>query len=94
MNIRAKISSKGQLVVPKDIRDRLGFAEGSEVEFIESADGVMIKRIRPMSGRFPPITFEEFMARRLKWTGLKISVEDMNRAIEKEARRMWNAENN
>lgn len=93
MNARSKISSKGQVVVPKDIRDRLGLSEGSEIEFVEKPDGVMMKRIRPMAERFPSITAAEFMARRVKWTGKPITVEDMNRAIEEEARRMWHAEN-
>ena len=94
MGVRAKISSKGQVVVPKDIRDRLGLSEGSEVEFVEEQDGVMLKRIRALDEMFPPITTEEFLARRVKWTGKYVSVEDMNRAVEAEARRMWIAENN
>ena len=94
MGVRAKISSKGQVVVPKDIRDRLGLSEGSEVEFVEEQDGVMLKRIRALDEMFPPITTEEFLARRVKWTSKHVSVEDMNRAVEAEARRMWIAENN
>ncbi len=92
MNVRARISSKGQVVVPKEMRDRLGLHAGSEIEFVEGPEGVMMKRVRPMSA-FPPITAAEFMARRVKWTGKPVPVEDMNRAIEDEARRMWNAEN-
>jgi AbrB family looped-hinge helix DNA binding protein len=94
MNARSKISSKGQVVVPKDIRDRLGLAEGSEVEFVEKSDGVTIRRIMNTDRRFPPITAEQFLAGRYKHTGKPVSVEDMNRAIEVEARRMWIAENN
>ena len=32
MNVRAKISSKGQLVLPKAVREAHGLAPGSEVE--------------------------------------------------------------
>jgi AbrB family looped-hinge helix DNA binding protein len=89
VNIRAKISSKGQVVVPKEIRDRLGFAEGSEVEFLESGDGVLLKSVPSRVSKFPPITFEEFKARRVIWTGRPVANEDMHEAIAKEARRRW-----
>lgn len=89
MNIRAKISSKGQVVVPKDIRDRMGFAEGTEVEFLETADGVLIKQVPHRASRFPAISFEEFKARRLQWTGKPVTNADMDRAVEKEVRRRW-----
>ena len=89
MNIRAKISSKGQVVVPKEIRDRLGFAEGSEVEFLESRDGVLLKSVSSRASKFPLITFDEFKARRVIWAGKPVTNEDMDEAIENEARRRW-----
>lgn len=89
MNIRAKISSKGQVVVPKEIRDRLGFAEGSEVEFLETGDGVFMKSVPSRASKFPPITFDEFKARRAIWKGKPITNEDMDKAIASEARRRW-----
>lgn len=89
MNIRAKISSKGQVVVPKDIRDRMGFAEGTEVEFLETADGVLIKLVPHRASRFPAISFEEFKAQRLQWASKPVTNADMDRAVEKEVRRRW-----
>ena len=94
MNAHGKISSKGQVVVPKDIRDRLGLAEGSDVEFVEKSGGVEIKPVKATDRRFPPISAEEFLARRYKHTGKPVSIKDMDRAILAEARRMWVAENN
>ena len=89
MNIRAKISSKGQVVVPKEIRDRLGFAEGSEVEFLETGDGVFIKHVPTRMSMFPSISFEEFKARRLQWTGKPVTNQDMDGAVVQEVRRRW-----
>jgi AbrB family looped-hinge helix DNA binding protein len=89
MNIRAKISSKGQVVVPKEIRDRLGFAEGSEVEFLESGDGVLLKSVPSRASKFPPITFDEFKARRVIWRGTPVTNEDIDQAIASEVRRRW-----
>ena len=33
MDIAAKVTSKGQVTIPKDVRDALGIAEGDEVVF-------------------------------------------------------------
>ena len=94
MNARSKISSKGQIVVPKDIRDRLGLMEGTDVEFVETPGGVEIKPLLATDRRFPPISAEEFLARRHKHSGKPVSIPEMDRAILTEARRMWIAENN
>jgi AbrB family looped-hinge helix DNA binding protein len=37
-----RVTSKGQVTIPKPIRDRLGIGPGSEVDFVASADGVRI----------------------------------------------------
>lgn len=33
MDLAAKVTSKGQVTIPKDVRDALGIAEGDEVVF-------------------------------------------------------------
>ena len=37
--VRARISSKGQLTIPIEIRERYGLGEGDEVEFIAEEKG-------------------------------------------------------
>lgn len=37
-----RVTEKGQVTIPKEIRDRLGIKTGSEVEFIPRDDGVML----------------------------------------------------
>jgi AbrB family looped-hinge helix DNA binding protein len=66
MNARAKMSSKGQVVVPKPVRDAHGWGEGTEFEFVESGKGVLLSPVEEFDPRFPPVTFEEFMAMRIK----------------------------
>ena len=34
-----RVTTKGQVTIPKDIRDRLGIKPGSEVEFVPRANG-------------------------------------------------------
>ncbi|MBL8575905.1 MAG: AbrB/MazE/SpoVT family DNA-binding domain-containing protein [Mesorhizobium sp.] len=89
MNVRAKISSKGQLVLPKAVRDAHGLGPGSEVEVESVGDTIVLTpRAKPTRKKY---TLEE-VAGFLKYDGPPVSIEDMNRAIEKEARRMWNAQ--
>ena len=66
MNATAKLSSKGQIVVPKSIRDENGWTEGMEFEFVKAETGVTLKPVKPIDRRFPPITWEEFEARRVR----------------------------
>lgn len=43
MNAFTRLSDKGQVVVPKASRDRLGWQPGVELEVIESADSVTLR---------------------------------------------------
>jgi AbrB family looped-hinge helix DNA binding protein len=40
-----KIDKSGRIVVPKALRERLGFRPDSELEAIEQPDGVLLKRV-------------------------------------------------
>lgn len=43
----AKITSKGQITLPKEVRRRLGIGPGDEVEFVEeNGRYVMLKKVR------------------------------------------------
>ena len=88
--MRARISSKGQLVLPKAVREAYGLTAGSEVE-IESVGETIVLRPhvrRPRTGRV--YTLDE-VAGMLKYDGPPVSIRDMDRAVEEEVRRRWHA---
>ena len=68
----ATVSSKGQVVIPADVRRLLGLTQGSVLRFVVEADGV---RLLPAAGD----------VRRLKGRLAKphapVSVDDMNAVI-------------
>ena len=41
--IKSQMSSKGQVVIPKSLRDAKGLGAGSEVEFVDPPEGVLMK---------------------------------------------------
>ena len=41
---RARVTSKGQITIPKEVRERLGLRPGDEVEFVEDADGMRLQK--------------------------------------------------
>jgi len=45
-----RVTSKGQVTIPRDVRRRLGIQPGSEVEFEVDRDGVRLVRARTRGG--------------------------------------------
>lgn len=50
------VTSKGQVTIPKRVRDQLGIRTGTSVEFEMTPDGQVI--LRKTSGALPPSRFE------------------------------------
>jgi len=46
-----KVSDKGQVVIPKEIRDKLRFTEGSKLIVIATEDAVVLQRIEAVAGK-------------------------------------------
>lgn len=42
--MRMKISERGQITIPKPLRDRFGFHKDVEVELVVAQDGVLIQK--------------------------------------------------
>lgn len=46
-----KVSDKGQVVIPKEIRDKLHFSEGSKLIVVATEDAVILQRIEAVAGK-------------------------------------------
>lgn len=73
----AVVTSKGQITIPKAVRDGLGVATGDRVEFVELERGAYrvvaaTRDIRDLKGVVPK-------------PAKPVSVEDMNRAVRRHA---------
>jgi AbrB family looped-hinge helix DNA binding protein len=72
-------SSKGQLVIPKALRDAKGFAAGVKVEIVDHPDGVLLKSIAPRETR--PIGELSGILAPL-YSGPALSIEEMNDGLD------------
>jgi len=45
------LSSKGQVVIPKEIRDELNWVAGTQIDLISNASGVTLKAVPKKTGR-------------------------------------------
>lgn len=77
-----KLSSKGQVVIPKSLRDKRGWGPGTEFEIAE-VGGVVT--LRP-SRAFAPSQLDD-VAGCLAYDGPKVALADMDAAVLHEARR-------
>jgi AbrB family looped-hinge helix DNA binding protein len=73
-----KLSSKGQVVVPKALRDARTWHPGTEFVVEEVAGGILLRPVRP----FRPTTFDEVFGC-LKYSGRPRTLREMDRAIAK-----------
>ena len=75
---RATLTSKGQVTLPKAIRDRLRLAAGDQVDFVVRDDGTVVLR--------PTTVDVKELKGLLHRKGIKpLSVEAMNAAIRRRA---------
>lgn len=81
---RTRISSKGQVVLPKAVRDRQGWPAGTELEVESRGDLVVLRPVRTI----PRTTLEEVVGC-IPYDGPPVSIDEMDAAVEQAAREMW-----
>ena len=76
MNMYTKVSDKGQVVVPKALRDLKGWPAGTDLEALDAGDGVLLRPRRAAR----KLTVDEAVARlRMIYThqGPPIPIEEL-----------------
>ncbi len=48
--MKATVSEKGQVTIPKQLRDRLGIEPGQQLEFSEEGGRLIARKVRPTTG--------------------------------------------
>lgn len=81
---KTRLSSKGQVIIPKGVRDRQGWQPGDELEVEDRGDVVVLRRPKP----FRATTFEEVRGC-LKHHGPPVTIEEMDEAVAEGVRQMW-----
>lgn len=77
---KTRLSSKGQVIIPKSSRDSHHWEPGQELEVIDTDEGVLLKPARPA----PPASLDE-LAGCLQYAGPAKTLEEMERAIQRGA---------
>jgi AbrB family looped-hinge helix DNA binding protein len=83
-SLKTKVSTKGQVVLPKAIRDKPGFGPGAELIVEERPEGVLLRpapktlgtRVEDVFGRLGPVDHV-------------VSIEEMHQAVLDEAARRY-----
>ena len=75
------VSTKGQIILPKAIREKRQWAAGTRLTIEETAEGVLL-RASPI---FPETTLDEVFGS-MRYNGPALSLEDMDAAVMREAK--------
>ena len=84
-DFRTRVSTKGQVIVPKAIRERRHWDAGVELTVEDTPDGVVLKSA-PL---FAPTRIEDVYGCLRRPGQTPMSLEDMDAAVEAEARRRY-----
>ena len=79
------LSSKGQVIIPKALRDAHDWQVGTRLEVIHTFDGVLLKPVVAHQSTALPEGLAAIRSR-LAYKGPAVSLEDMNAAVLQEAK--------
>jgi AbrB family looped-hinge helix DNA binding protein len=80
------LSSKGQVIIPKQLRDAHRWRAGTQLEVQDTAEGVLLKPVVNANKTSLP-TGLAAIRERIAHKGKAVSIEDMNAAVLREAAR-------
>jgi AbrB family looped-hinge helix DNA binding protein len=87
METTTLLSTKGQIVVPKAIRESKGWKAGTEFTVEETPQGLLLRPKRKIK-RTTLADLERFTAKH-KWKGKPLSLKDMDKAIGEAVLESW-----
>jgi len=79
------LSSKGQVIIPKALRDAHDWQVGTRLEVIDTVEGVLLKPVVARQTTALPQGLAAIRSR-LAYKGPAVSLEDMNAAVLQEAK--------
>lgn len=77
-----RLSSKGQIVLPKSLREACGWREGTEFVIERTRDGVLLRPVKPFAASRVSDVFAS-----LPYAGKPKSVQEMDEGIRRAVRR-------
>ena len=80
----SKVTSKGQIIIPIEIRKKLNLKTGDKVVFIEEGDKIIFAHASMIALR----EFQEAMKGEAEKAGIK-SEEDLNRIVKQIRKELW-----
>jgi AbrB family looped-hinge helix DNA binding protein len=83
-SLKTRVSTKGQVVLPKAIRDRRGWTAGAELVIEERPEGVLLRA----APKVEPTRFEDVFGS-LGPVDRVVSVKEMHEAVLEEAKARW-----
>ncbi|MBT3065667.1 AbrB/MazE/SpoVT family DNA-binding domain-containing protein [Rhodoferax sp. U11-2br] len=79
-----RLSSKGQITIPKALRDAHDWQVGARLEVIDTVEGVLLKPVVARQSTALPEGLAAIRSR-LAYKGPAVSLEDLNAAVLQEA---------
>jgi AbrB family looped-hinge helix DNA binding protein len=79
-----RLSTKGQVIIPKSLREALHWRPGQELEVIETSEGLLLRPKAP----FKPTRLED-VAGMLKYDGPPLSDKDIQARLTESVRKQW-----
>lgn len=71
-----RISTKGQIVIPRAVRDRWRWKPGQKLEVVDTEEGVLLRSEVEEDALFPPTTIDQ-VGKALNYQGPRIPTEKL-----------------
>ncbi|MEG8039009.1 AbrB/MazE/SpoVT family DNA-binding domain-containing protein [Sphingomonas sp. LR60] len=81
MSARTTLSAKGQVVIPKDVREALALRPGQQLDVIRCGDSVLLRPAPTKSGQSADEVAARVRELAASYQGPVVSIDDMNATV-------------